>query len=186
MGFKWFTVIIGALWWAFGATLDLTVAFGSGGTIIFSVMLVLSFYFLYRTGFRRNKSKTDLWVIIFRVLSIEAVLFSLAILVLGLTTPEVFTAGTTLKDLFVDYGIPGLVMAGLFWFNSWLLNTHWRRMYEQLEESKRLRLDEHNKVNDKTNDRMNKKVNDKINNKANTKTSEKANNKVSKGSNNKK
>jgi len=180
MGFKWFTVIIGALWWAFGATLDLTVAFGSGGTIIFSVMLVLSFYFLYRTGFRRNKSKTDLWVLIFRVLSIEAVLFSLAILILGLTTPEVFIAGTTLKDLFVDYGIPGLAMAVLFWFNAWLLNTHWRRMYEQLEESKRLRLDEHNKANDKTDDRTNKKANDKIDNKTSKKENDKPHDTASK------
>jgi len=140
MGFKWFTVIIGALWWAFGATIDVTVALRSGGSLLFTSVLVVAFYVLYRQGFRRNKSNTDLWVLIFRGLSIEAVLFALAILIMGLTTSELFVPEMTLGDLFTAYGVPGLLVAALLWLSAWLLNTPFRRMHEKLEEDKRKRL----------------------------------------------
>lgn len=142
MAFKWFAMIIGALWWAFGAMLDFSIAFGSGGAIAFAVVLVLGFYFLYHIGFHKNKAVLDLWIWIFRGLSIEALVFSAAILVLGWTMPEVMGPGATWKDVFVDYGIPGVVIALLFWFNAWLFDRHLRTMFEQLEESKRLRLEQ--------------------------------------------
>lgn len=93
MAFKWIAVLIAGILWGLGADLDFTVAFGVGGTAVFLFATLLSGTLFWFKAFRRKRSPLQLWIGIFRGLVVEALLYPLAGIIFGLTSP--FNLGTS-------------------------------------------------------------------------------------------
>lgn len=89
MAFKWIAIFWAGLLWGLGADIDFTVAFGLGGTAVFLLTALVAGSLFWYKAFRRKKSPLELWIGIFRGLIVETLVFPVAGLIFGLTSPEV-------------------------------------------------------------------------------------------------
>jgi hypothetical protein len=132
---KLLAIFLGAILWGMGANLDVGVAIGKYGLIAFFAGVILALGLLIRKGFQENKSSTDLWILIFRGLAIEALLFPIANLIMEYMEFNTFSYDLT-RTLLIQSGLIAAILAGVFLFNAHLLNTRIRQLHTRLEESR--------------------------------------------------
>ena len=132
---KLLAIFLGAVLWGVGADLDVGVAIKKYGLIAFLAGAILALGLLIRKGFQENKSSTDLWILIFRGLAIEALLFPIANLIAEYMELNAFPYDVT-RTVLVASGLIAAILAGVFLFNAHLLNTKIRKLHTRLEESK--------------------------------------------------
>ena len=132
---KLLSIFLGAVLWGMGANLDIGVAIGKYGLIAFFAGVILALGLLVRKGFQEDKSTTDLWVLIFRGLAIEALMFPIANLIWEYTELSAFPYDVT-RTLLIQSGLIAAILATAFLFNAHLLNTKIRLLHTRLEASK--------------------------------------------------
>ena len=132
---KLLSIFLGAVLWGMGANLDIGVAIGKYGLIAFFAGVILALGLLVRKGFQEDKSTTDLWILIFRGLAIEALMFPIANLIWEYTELSAFPYDVT-RTLLIQSGLIAAILATAFLFNAHLLNTKIRLLHTRLEASK--------------------------------------------------
>lgn len=132
---KLFAVVFGTLLLGLGANIDFGLAFGQGGTTVFAIMSFLSAAFLSNQGFRANKQGSYLWIFILRGLAIEAALFPVASLIMGIISPQSLGQGLSLMNMLIYSGLLGGILALVFLFIASQLR---RRIIPLQEKSKKL------------------------------------------------
>jgi len=132
---KLLAIFLGAILWGIGANLDVGVAIAKYGLLAFFAGVILALGLLIRKGFQENKSSTDLWILIFRGLAIEALLFPIANLIAEYLELNALPYDIT-RTLFIQSGLIAAILAGVFLFNAHLLNTRIRQLHTRLEESR--------------------------------------------------
>lgn len=132
---KKLSIFLGALLWGLGADLNVSVAIGKYGLIAFFAGAVLAAGLLIRKGFQENQSNKDLWILIFRGLAVEALLFPIANLIMEYLLLKAFPYDET-RALLIQSGLIAVILATVFLFNAHLLNTKIRLLHTRLEERK--------------------------------------------------
>lgn len=132
---KLLSVFLGAVLWGFGTYFDIVVAIGKYGLIAFFAGAILALGLLIRKGFLENKSSTDLWILIFRGLAVEALFFPIASLIMVYLLNNGLTYEET-RVVLIESGLIAAILAGVFLFNAHLLNTKIRQLHTRLEESR--------------------------------------------------
>jgi hypothetical protein len=130
---KLLTVFLGAVLWGLGMFFIVGVAIAKYGLIAFLAGVILALGLLISKGFQENKSSTDLWILIFRGLAIEALLFPIANLIMVYMLNNGWPYEET-KAVLIESGLVAAILAGAFLFNAHLLNTKIRRLHTRLEE----------------------------------------------------
>lgn len=129
------SIFLGAVLWGLGANLNVAVAIGKYGLIAFFAGAILALGLLIRKAFQQNKTNKDLWILIFRGLAVEALLFPIANLIMEYTLNKAFLFDET-RALLIQSGLISAILATAFLFNAHLLNTKIRSLHTQLEERK--------------------------------------------------
>jgi len=132
---KLLAVFLGAVLWGIGMFFIVAVAIGKYGLIAFFAGIVLALGLLIRKGFVENKSSTDLWILIFRGLAVEALFFPIANLIMVYVVYNGWPYAET-RAVLIESGLIAAILAGVFVFNAHLLNTKIRHLRTRLEESK--------------------------------------------------
>lgn len=132
---KLLSVFLGAVLWGLGTYFDVVVAIGKYGLIAFFAGVILALGLLIRKGFLENKSSTDLWILIFRGLAVEALFFPIASLIMVYLLNNGLTYEET-RAVLIESGLIAAILAGVFIFNAHLLNTKIRQLHTRLEESR--------------------------------------------------
>lgn len=133
---KVIVVLVSAVLWGLGANVDIGVAFGKGyGTAAFIVGAILALALLIRKGFILGKDSTDLWVLMFRGLAVEALFFPIANLIMEYVVFHAMPFEVT-KALLIQSGLIAAFLAAVFLFNAHLLSTKIRQLNARLEERK--------------------------------------------------
>lgn len=130
---KIISAIIGSFLWGIGANIIIGVAFGTYGALAFSVVALCAMGLLLYQGLRVGKGSIDIWVFIFRGLGVEALLFPIANMIMGLTTPHTLPGGD-LKVLLIYSGFIGVLLGITFFFNARLLNTRIKVMQVRINQ----------------------------------------------------
>lgn len=137
MIWKGTTIALGTTLLATGASLDIGVPAGAtGGNIGFAVGAIASLYWLYQKGMKQGKTPTDLWIIIFYGLAIEALVFPVAVAIKLVTSPYMNEPGLV-KTAVISYGAVGVLLAAVFFFNARMLNGKLRYLHARLEAEKK-------------------------------------------------
>ena len=132
---KLLSIFLGAVLWGLGTYFDVLVAIGRYGLLAFIAGVILALGLLIRKGFHENRSSTDLWILIFRGLAVEALLFPIANLInLYLINNSLPYEET--RSVLIASGLIAAILAGAFLFNARLLNTRIRQLHTRLEESR--------------------------------------------------
>lgn len=132
---KLLSIFLGAVLWGLGMFFVISVAIGKYGVIGFFAGVVLGLGLLISKGFLENKSSTDLWILIFRGLAVEALLFPIANLIWVYEINNGWPYAET-RAVLIESGLIAAILAGVFVFNAHLLNTKIRHLRTRLEESK--------------------------------------------------
>lgn len=132
---KLLSVLFGAVLWGLGTYFDVVVAIGKYGPLAFMAGVILALGLLIRKGFQENKSSTDLWILIFRGLAVEALFFPIANLIMVYLLYNGWPYVET-RAVLIQSGLIAAILAGVFLFNAQLLNTKIRQLHTRLEESR--------------------------------------------------
>ncbi|KLU61611.1 hypothetical protein CEB3_c20440 [Peptococcaceae bacterium CEB3] len=101
---KWMAILLAGFLWGVGADIDFTLAFGLGGTAVFLLTALVTVSLFWYKAFRRKLSSPQLWIGILHGLMVEALLFVIAGLIFGLTSPELPGPGLGFPHLLVYLG----------------------------------------------------------------------------------
>jgi len=132
---KLLSIFLGAVLWGLGMSLIVVVAIGKYPLIAFSAGVILALGLFIRKGFLENKTSTNLWILIFRGLAVEALLFPIANLIMVFVIYNGWPYAET-RAVLIESGLIAAILAGVFVFNAHLLNTKIRYLRTRLEESK--------------------------------------------------
>lgn len=133
---KLLSIFLGAILWGVGMFFVVAVAIGKYGFIAFFAGVILGLGLLISKGFRDNKSSTDLWILIFKGLAVEALFFPIANLVMMYMLYNSLPYEQT-KAVLIQSGLIAAILAGVFMFNAHLLNTKIRQLHTRLEEQEK-------------------------------------------------
>ena len=132
---KLLSVFLGAVLWGLGTYFDVLVAIGKYGLLAFIAGVILALGLLIRKGFQENRSSTELWILIFRGLAVEALLFPIANLINLYLLNNSFPYGET-RSVLIASGLIAAILAGVFLFNARLLKTKISQLHTRLDEGK--------------------------------------------------
>ncbi|CAA7602287.1 Hypothetical protein DEACI_2961 [Acididesulfobacillus acetoxydans] len=104
MASKWIAILLAGFLWGVGADIDFTLAFGLGGTAVFLLTALVTVSLFWYKAFRKKLSSLQLWIGILHGLMAEALLFVMAGLIFGLTSPELPGPGLGFPHLLVYLG----------------------------------------------------------------------------------
>lgn len=133
---KLLSIFLGSVLWGVGMFFVVATAIGKYGYIAFFAGVVLALGILIRKGFRENKSNTDLWILIFRGLAVEALFFPIANLIMVYMVNNGLPYEET-KAVLIASGLIAAILSGVFMFNAHLLNTKIRQLHTRMEEQEK-------------------------------------------------
>lgn len=124
---KLLSVFLGVVLWGLGAYLDVVVALGRYGLGGLLAGALIALVLLMRKAFGLKKTSLDLWVLIFRGLALEALLFPIANLVMVYMLNKSLPYDETKAVLIVSCLITA-ILAGSFFLVAYLLKTKIQRL----------------------------------------------------------
>ncbi|MDQ7092551.1 hypothetical protein REC12_02985 [Desulfosporosinus sp. PR] len=124
---KLLSVFLGVVLWGLGAYLDVVVALGRYGLGGLLAGAFIALVLLMRKAFGLKKTSLDLWVLIFRGLALETLLFPIANLVMVYMLNKSLPYDETKAVLIVSCLITA-ILAGAFFLVAYLLKTKIQRL----------------------------------------------------------
>jgi len=131
---KLLSVFLGAVLWGLGTYFNVLVAIGKYGLLAFIAGVILALGLLIRKGFQENRTSTELWILIFRGLAVEALLFPIANLINMYLLNNSLPYEETRKVL-ISSGLISAILASAFLFNARLLKTKIGQMHSNFKEN---------------------------------------------------
>lgn len=131
---KLLSIFLGAVLWGLGSYFDIVVAIGKYGLLAFLAGVLLALGLLITKAFLEKKTSTDLWILIFRGLAIETLLFPIANLIMVYMLNHSLPYEET-RAVLIESGLIAAILAGVFFFNAHLLNTKIRQLHTRLKRA---------------------------------------------------
>ncbi|WP_407311168.1 hypothetical protein [Desulfosporosinus sp. SB140] len=124
---KLLSIFLGAVLWGVGAYLDVVVAIGKYGLLGLLAGVLLALGLLITKAFLEKKTNLDLWILIFRGLAVETLLFPIANLIMVYMLNNGLPFEET-RAVLIESCLIAAILAGAFSFNAHLLNTKIRQL----------------------------------------------------------